>query len=157
MKRNKVYLKNIEKEDKGALLLWLEDIDVVKFLIDMFKVSRGDDNVLNIPFGKNRKVFIIQTDKKINIGFCGVYNIDWQLKKCTIYIYIDNSKKINDDYVCDITNKIFKGKFMSETKFKIIEVRTKENRFIEYFENISNIWKDENDFVFEVGVDDKTG
>ena len=46
---------------------------------------------------------------------------------------------------------------MSETKFKIIEVRTKENRFIEYFENINNIWKDENNFVFEVGIGDKTG
>ncbi|SNX55061.1 hypothetical protein [Thermoanaerobacterium sp. RBIITD] len=154
MKAKKILLRNMDEKDRRIFSLWLRDVDVVKFLINMFKSSRGSGNVLNIPFGKNRKVFILQTNGGNNIGFCGLYNIDWQLKKCSMFIYLDNDKNINDDIMHDIINSIVKRISLTK-RLKIIEVHTKENRFVKYINNINDVKKCDNEFVFEIGLGDK--
>lgn len=154
MKTNRILLRRIDESDKNAFSLWFRDIDVVKFIINMFKVSRESDNVLKIPFGKNRKAYILQTIFGSNIGFCCLYNIDWQQKKCSMYIYLDNKNKFSDDNMCDIINSIFRKTNFSK-KFKIIEVHTKDKRFVKYIRNVIGLKKYDNEFVFEIGLNNR--
>lgn len=156
MKPEKILLRDMEKRDKRTFSMWLKDVDVVKFLIDMFKVSRMSENVLNIPFGKNRKIFILQTNDGDNIGFCGLYNINWQLKRCSLYVYIDNCENVNDDLVNDAMNSIVKSISLLK-KFKILEVHTKADILKKYIDDINNVRKCDNEYVFEIGLSGKIG
>jgi len=154
VKAEKIFLRDVEKRDKKSFSIWLKDVDVVKFLIDMFKVSRKSENVLNIPFGKNRKIFILQTNEGENIGFCGLYNINWQLKRCSMYVYIDDCENVSDDVISDAMNSIVKSIDLLK-KFRILEVHAKADILKKYIEKMNDGKKCDNEFVFEIGLNGK--
>lgn len=152
-KSGEVLVKDLDKKDKNTFSLWLQDINVVKFLIDLFKVSRMNDNILNVPFGKNRKMFLIENKKGYKLGFCVIYNIDWQLRKCSMYIYIENKEDVNEDTAKDILKTLVGGTFV-KYKLRNIEIHTKDDIILQCIENPSNIHKDEEGYSFSISVDE---
>lgn len=149
---DKVLIKDIDRRDKGVFSFWLQDINVVKFFIELFKVSRKKDNVLNIPFGKNRKVLMLETKEGLKIGFCMLYDIDWQQKRCSIYIYIEDREMVSIDTAKEIIKSLMKGAFI-KYNFKDIEVHTKDYIMVKCFGNIDDLKKIEDEFIFKIAVD----
>lgn len=153
VKFDNVLVKDIDKRDKGAFSFWLQDIDVVKFLIELFKVSRKKDNVLNIPFGKNRKMFVLETEEGSKIGFCVLYDIDWQQKRCSMYIYIEDRENVNIDTAKEIIKSLMKRNFI-RYNFKNIEIHTKDDILVKCFSNFDDLKKVDDEFVFKIAVDE---
>lgn len=150
---DKVLVKDIDRRDKGVFSFWLQDVDVVKFFIELFKVSRKKDNVLNIPFGKNRKMLVLETKEGFKIGFCVLYDIDWQQKRCSMYIYIEDREKVSIDTAKEIIKSLLRRVFI-KYNFKDIEVHTKDDILVKCFANIDDFKKREDEFIFKIAVDE---
>ena len=151
----KVLIKDLEKKDKKAFSLWLQDVNVVKFLIDLFKISRKKDNVLNIPFGKNRKMFVLETEKGEKLGFCVLYDIDWQHKRSSMYIYIEKKENIEMDTAQEIVDLLLKRTAL-KYNLKDIEVHTKNIIFAKCFNKVEDFKKEEDGYSFKVALDNTT-
>ncbi|ADD02015.1 conserved hypothetical protein [Thermoanaerobacter italicus Ab9] len=148
----KVLIKDLEKKDKKIFSLWLQDINVVKFLIDLFKISRRKDNVLNIPFGKNRKMFVLETKDGIKLGFCVLYDIDWQQKKSSMYIYIEEKKEnVGVETAQEIINSLLRRTAL-KYNLEDIEVHTKNDIFVKCLTDIEDFKKDEDGYSFRIAL-----
>ncbi|AIS51922.1 hypothetical protein TKV_c07390 [Thermoanaerobacter kivui] len=148
-----VLIKDLEKKDKKIFSFWLQDVNVVKFLIDLFKISREKDNVLNIPFGKNRKMFVLETKEGFKLGFCVLYDIDWQQKKCSMYIYIEKGENVNLETAQEIINSLLK-KTVLKYNLKDIEVHTKDDVLAKCFNNVADFKKGEDGYSFRIALDE---
>ncbi|AEM78305.1 MULTISPECIES: hypothetical protein [Thermoanaerobacter] len=149
----KVLIKDLEKKDKKIFSLWLQDINVVKFLIDLFKISREKDNVLNIPFGKNRKMFVLETKEGVKLGFCVLYDIDWQQKRSSMYIYIEKKENVELETAQEIINSLLRRTAL-KYNLRDIEVHTKNDVFAKCFTNIEDFKKEEDGYSFRIALDE---
>ncbi|HHW57036.1 MAG TPA: hypothetical protein GXX15_05075 [Clostridia bacterium] len=149
----KVLIKDLEKKDKSIFSIWLQDINVVKFLIDLFKVSREKDNVLNIPFGKNRKMFVLETKEGVKLGFCMLYDIDWQQKRSSMYIYIEKKKDLGIETAQEIIHSLLKRTAL-KYNLKDIEVHTKDDVFLKCLREIEHFKKEEDGYSFHIALDE---
>lgn len=149
----KVLIKDLEKKDKRIFSLWLQDINVVRFLIDLFRISREKDNVLNIPFGKNRKMFVLETKEGLKLGFCVLYDIDWQQKRSSMYIYLEKKDNVGLETAQEIINSLLRRTAL-KYNLRNIEIHTKNDVFAKCLTNIDNLKKEEDGYSFRVALDE---
>jgi RimJ/RimL family protein N-acetyltransferase len=98
----KVTMRAVEWDDLPSIVRWLNDKEVTEHLLasPLTTIEEQQRWLENSHFSENRPFSIIDDEGRL-IGYCGIAQIDWSERRCSIWLIIGEKDAWNHGYGTD--------------------------------------------------------